>query len=164
MPRFRFTSDSVVEIHAQSSMHPIEVETHSVTGEVDAEVDAGAVRLDPAPKGFVELPVEALESGHTLQDREMRRRVDAKQHPTIHYRLDEATGGPERFELLGTLTLHGQEQQFSALVTARVDRGALSVEGEHTFDIRDFGVKPPKLLGLQVSPEVRVVARLVARA
>lgn len=164
MPTYQFTSDSVVEIQAQSSMHPIEGETSSVSGEVTVEIADGAIVLDPAPSGYVEMPVDALESGHTLQDKEMRRRVEAKKFPTIRYRLDEASGGPEQFKLLGTLSFHGVEQQFTEEATARVDGDTLYVEGEHTFNIRDFDVKPPKMLGLQVYPEVRVIARLVGRA
>lgn len=163
MPRYQLTSDSVVEIHAQSSMHPIDGETHSVAGEVDVELEDGKIVLDPPPAGYIEMPVDALESGHTLQDKEMRRRVDAKKHPIIRYQLDEASGGPEQFKLLGTLHFHGVDQQFSEEATARVDGDSLFVEGEHTFDIREFDVKPPKMLGLQVYPEVRIVARLVAK-
>lgn len=164
MHTFQFSSDSVVEIKAESSMHPIEGQSHAVSGQVEVGIgDDGKIQLEPQPSGHVELPVAALESGHTLQDKEMRRRVDAKKFPTIHYRLDEASGGPEQFQLVGTLTFHGVDQQFSETVTARLDGEALVVEGEHTFDIREFDVKPPKLLGLQVYPEVRVRARLVCQ-
>lgn len=164
MRTFRFTSDSVVDIKAESSMHPIEGRSHAVSGQVEVEIgDDGQIQVAPQPTAHVELPIEALESGHTLQDKEMRRRVDAKKFPTISYRLDEVSGGPEEFKLLGTLTFHGVAQQFSETVTARLDGGSLVVEGEHTFDIREFDVKPPKMLGLQVYPEVRVTARLVGR-
>lgn len=164
MQTFQFTSDSVIDIKAESSMHPIEGQSQDVSGRVEVEIDdQGQLRVEPRPSAHVELPIEALESGHTLQDKEMRRRVEAKKFPTINYRLEEATGGPEQFKLSGTLTFHGVEQQFSETVTARLDGDSLVVEGEHTFDIRDFDVKPPKMLGLQVYPEVRVVARLVGR-
>lgn len=164
MPRFEFTPESTVKIQAQSSMHPIEGETHGITGHATVETEDGQVVLDPPPAGYVEMPVDELESGHKLQDKEMRRRIDAKQFPVIRYELNEVSGGPEQFKLVGTLTFHGVSQQFSEDATARIDGDALYVEGEHTFDIRDFDVKPPKILNLQVYPEVRVVANLVGRA
>lgn len=163
MDTFEFTSESVVEIKANSSLHPIEGQTNRVTGSVSAEITDGEILLEPAPSGHVEMPVDALESGHKLQDKEMRRRVEAKQYPVIRYELDQARGGPERFTLLGTLTFHGVSQQFEEEATVRLAGDVIHVEGEHTFDIRDFGVKPPKILTLQVYPEVRVVARLVAK-
>jgi hypothetical protein len=30
------------------------------------------------------------------------------------------------------------------------------VEGEHTFDVRDFNVRPPKILMLKVNPDMMV--------
>ena len=30
--------------------------------------------------------------------------------------------------------------------------GTLKIEGEHTFDIRDFGMEPPRILMLRSSP------------
>ena len=163
MPRYAFTSESTVEIHANSSMHPIEGETHAISGHAEVEVRDGEIVIDPRPSGHVELPIEELSSGHKLQDRELRRRLEAKKYPVIRYELDDVGGGPENFKLLGTLTFHGVSRQFSEEVTARIDGDVLFVEGEHTFDIRDFDVKPPKILTLQVHPDVRVVARLVAR-
>jgi hypothetical protein len=34
--------------------------------------------------------------------------------------------------------------------------------GEHTFDIRDFGMDPPKILMFRVEPEVNVRVEIVA--
>lgn len=164
MPRYDFTPESTVKIQAQSSMHPIEGETHGISGHATVEVDNGQLVLDPPPSGYVEMPVDELESGHKLQDKEMRRRVDAKEYPVIRYQLDEVSGGPEEFKLVGTLTFHGVSQQFSEDASARIEGDTLYVDGQHTFDIRDFDVKPPKILNLQVYPEVLVVANLVGRA
>lgn len=164
MSRFEFTDDSVVEIKAKSSLHPIEGETSDVRGIVDVELDDdGNIQLEPQPSGHVEMDVDALKSGHRLQDMEMRRRMEAKKYPTLRYELQEATGGPERFTLRGTLTFHGVSQEFTEEATARVQDGVLHVEGEHTFNIEEFDVKAPKILKLQVYPDVTVVARLVGR-
>ena len=43
------------------------------------------------------------------------------------------------------------------------DEHSLVIEGEQTFDIRDFGVQPPKILMLKVHPDVRVRVKVVAR-
>ena len=44
----------------------------------------------------------------------------------------------------------------------QVEGRRLVIEGEHTFDMRDFDVNPPNFLALKVHPEVRVRARIVA--
>lgn len=164
MAKFQFTSDSVVEIHADSDVHPVEGESSEVSGEAVLELDDdGKIKLDPSPTGYVEMHTDALKSGKRLQDMEMRRRIEAKKYPTMRYEVREVTGGPEQFEVKGALTFHGVTREFTETATVDVDGDTLRVEGEHTFDIREFDVKPPKILTLQVYPEVRVVARLVGR-
>lgn len=162
MPTYKITPQSVLEIHANSSVHPIEGKTHEITGEAAGEVKDGQISLDPQPTGWFEIPVDAMKSGHKLQDMEMRRRIEAKKFPTIRYELRRLEGGPESFKAMGTLTFHGVTKEFTEEVSARVQGKSLTVEGEHTMDIRDYGMKPPKILNLQVHPEIRVVLRVEA--
>jgi hypothetical protein len=42
------------------------------------------------------------------------------------------------------------------------DGRSLVIEGEQTFDIRDFGVDPPKILMFKVHPDVRVRVKVFA--
>lgn len=163
MARFRWTPESTVELNAKSSVHPIHGKTNEISGEVVAEIGPDGIKLDPPPTGYVELAVDALKSGNKLEDFELRRRLDAKKYPMIRYELAQADGGPEAFKLKGRLTFHGVTREFDEEVTARYDGTTLVVEGEHTFNIEDWGVKAPKILKLQVYPDVQIVARLVAK-
>ena len=152
-----------MELHAKSSVHPIHGEIHDVRGEAVVEVRDGEIALDPRPSGYIEVDVDQLKSGNKLEDMELRRRVEAKKYPTMRYDLQEATGGPKDFKVTGSLTFHGVTQPFPEEARARIENGTLYVEGEHTFNIEDFGVKAPKILKLQVYPDVRIVARLVGK-
>lgn len=163
MKTYEFTRDSVLEIHANSSVHPIHGETHEITGRAEGTVEDGRIVLDPVPRGYFEIPVDALKSGHKLQDMEMRRRIEAKKFPTIRYDLVGLAGGPETFDVTGTLTFHGVTREFTEKVSARVEDGMLFAEGEHTLNLNDYNMKPPKILNLQVYPEVRVVVRVTAK-
>ncbi len=42
------------------------------------------------------------------------------------------------------------------------DDKTIRLEGESTFDVRDFGMDPPKMFMLKVEPEVRVRVVIVA--
>jgi hypothetical protein len=55
--------------------------------------------------------------------------------------------------------IHGRATELSGTVEVDVIDGRA---GEHVFDIRDFGIKPPRILMLRVEPEVTVRIRLVA--
>ena len=48
------------------------------------------------------------------------------------------------------------------ITITQVDDGTLKLEGEHTFDIRDFGMEPPKILMLKVEPDVNVRVEIIA--
>jgi len=151
-----------VRVHASSSVHPIEGRATEVSGTLDADVaDGRVVRLDG---GRLEVPVRGLRSGNPLEDGELQRRVDARRFPTIVGEVRDATLGDDdgRFRVEGDLTFHGVTKRISGDVLVASDGDRLQIEGEQVFDIREFGVKPPRILLLRVHPEVRVRIRLVA--
>jgi polyisoprenoid-binding protein YceI len=164
--RFRVIPErSQVWIEARSSLHPIHGEGTGIQGEAELEVNDGKIDLGAPPKARIELPVERLRSGNALQDMEMRRRIEAQKYPTIIGELVKATAlsQPNRYRLQGDLTFHGITRRLEADVMAIVDeQEVLSVEGEYVLDVRGFGVTPPRILGLQVYPEVKVRVRAVA--
>jgi YceI-like domain len=162
--RFAWTDLSKVEIHARSSLHPIHASTSAISGEAAGQVRDGLVVMERDPTGFVELSVSALRSWNPIEDVAMRRAVDAGAFPLLRYELISAEGGPKIFELRGALVMHGVRKEFEADVEVSIAGEWLTVEGEHTFDVRDFGITPPSLLGLRVHPDVRVGARLVGKA
>ena len=74
-----------------------------------------------------------------------------------------ALSEPNRYRVQFDLTFHGIARRLEADVAATLDpQGVLVVEGECMLDVRGFGVTPPRILGLQVYPEVKVRARVVA--
>jgi len=42
------------------------------------------------------------------------------------------------------------------------DEGELKIDGRSSFDVRDFGMEPPKILMLRVHPEVHVAIDAIA--
>jgi polyisoprenoid-binding protein YceI len=157
---------SRVWIDARSSLHPIHSETKGLEGWVDAEIHGGGrVNLTVTPKASLELPVELLSSGNALYDREMRRRMDARRFPTISGELTEMKelDGEGRYDVRGDLSFHGVTQSVDGQLTiSPVDDRTIRLQGEREFDIRDFGLDPPKILTLRVYPEVNVRVEVIA--
>ena len=57
----------------------------------------------------------------------------------------------------GDITFRGVSRNYASEVRfTAVDDRTLRIESESTFDVRDFGLEPPKILTLKVEPEVRV--------
>lgn len=152
-----------MELNATSSVHPIHGEIRQVRGEANVEVRDGQIQLDPSPTAYVESDVEQLQTGKKLEDIALRKQIEAKKFPTVRYEVRSVEGGPERFTLRGAFTFHGQTQELTEEATARVDGDTIYVDAEHTFDIRDFGVQPFKLLSLQIHPNVNLKIHLVGK-
>jgi polyisoprenoid-binding protein YceI len=155
---------SKVWIEAKSSLHPIHGEAGGLEGSIDTDVADGQPVFDSNSKIRIELPVEALKSGKSLEDAEMMKRIEARRYPTIRGEVREIShDGDGRYRIRGDLTFHGITQTVDGEVSARFDgENSLVIEGEHIFDIRDFGVQPPKILMLKVHPDVSVRIRVVA--
>jgi polyisoprenoid-binding protein YceI len=157
---------SRVAIDARSSLHPIHSETDGVEGWLELEVDGE--RLDPAvaPRAHLELPVDRLRSGNAMEERELKRRIDARRFPTITGDLVsmEAVGAGGRYLVRGDVTFRGVTRTRQDEMTVVVDGGdTLRMRGASVFDIRDFGMEPPRILFLKVAPDVTVSVDIVAR-
>jgi polyisoprenoid-binding protein YceI len=166
VPVYRIAPErSQVWIEARSSLHPIHGEGRGLEGSIEAEVIDGRLDLNGTPKIRLQFPVESLKSGKSLEDAEMMRRIDARRYPTIRgevVEMKESPGGG--YQVRGDLTFHGVTKTVEGEVSMSMPDGdgTIVFEGEQTFDIRDFGVTPPKILMLKVHPDVKVRVRVVA--
>jgi polyisoprenoid-binding protein YceI len=151
---------SEVLVEARSSLHAIHGRATQLSGEVEVEVVDG--RPGKSLRGRIEVPVDGLRSGNPLEDRELHRRADARRFPAILGEVRSATSdGDGRFRVEGDVTFHGVTQSVTGEVRVSVEGDRLVVEGEHVFDVRDFGITPPRILMLRVEPDVTVRIRLV---
>jgi polyisoprenoid-binding protein YceI len=87
-----------------------------------------------------------LSSGNRLEDRELHKRIDARRYPTISGVLTGAVSVADdgRFLVQGDLTFRGVTRSVEDYMTLTVvDDHTIRLQGESTFDVRDFGVEPP---------------------
>jgi hypothetical protein len=165
--RFRIVPHrSRVWIDARSSVHPIHSSTDGLEGFVELDLDQdGRVTLDSPPAGNLSLAVGRLSSGNGLEDREMRKRIDARRYPTIKgvFRRMEATERNDRYRVSGEVTFRGVTRRCQDEMTiTRVDGTTIKLAGRSRFDVRDFGMEPPRILIFKVEPEVDVRVEIVA--
>jgi polyisoprenoid-binding protein YceI len=157
---------SRVWIDARSSVHPMHSTTDGLEGVVDLETqDGDGVDLSVEPAGKLSFRVDRLSSGNRLEDRELQKRIDARRFPTIDGVLTqiERGGDDSRYRVTGDLAFRGVVRRCEDEMTISVvDDRMLTLEGRSTFDIRDFGMDPPRILMLRVDPEVVVRVEIVA--
>jgi polyisoprenoid-binding protein YceI len=164
---YRIVPDrSRVYIDAQSSLHPIHATTTGLEGFIElAFGEDGEVDLTAKAAGRVSLAVGRLSSGNRLEDREMQRRIDARRYPTIEGALAGIAQGPapDIYKVTGEVTFRGVSRAHEDLMTIRaLDANTVRLEGRSRFDIRDYGMEPPRVLMLQVQPEVDVRVEILA--
>jgi polyisoprenoid-binding protein YceI len=165
--RYRIVPErSRIWIDARSSLHPIHSSTDGLEGfiDVDDRREGEAVLAVPAA-GRVSLEVDRLSSGNPLEDRELRNRVDAARFPTIDGVLTDSRrlAGTNRYRVTGDVALRGVSRSCRDELSLEVlDDRTVRVTGASTFDVREFGVKPPRLLILRVDPEVAVRIDIIA--
>jgi len=157
---------STVWIDARSNVHPIHSETSGLEGFVELELEpAGGLDLAHAPTGRLWLDVARLTMGNRLEDRELQKRIDAKRHPRIEGVLDGVGGNgkEDSYKVSGDVIFRGVTRRHEDLmeITA-VDQHTVRLTGSSHFDIREFGMEPPKVLLLKVEPEVEVRVEIVA--
>jgi polyisoprenoid-binding protein YceI len=157
---------SRVWIDARSNVHPIHSTSDGLEGYVDLTAD-GNGQVDPAerPAGKLSLRVTRLSSGNRLEDREMHKRIDARRFPTIDGVLTsmEPVDRDGRYRVSGDLAFHGVTRHCEDEMTVRVvDERTIELAGSSTFDIRDFGMEPPRILMLKVEPDVVVRVEIIA--
>ncbi|HEV2071136.1 MAG TPA: YceI family protein [Acidimicrobiales bacterium] len=161
MATFTWTSESAVQVAADSSVHPITAEIRGLRGQATCEVVDGALAPGLGTTGWIEGDVSQLETGKRLEDMALRKQIDAKRHPTVRYEVRSLEGADGNFKVNGVFTFHGETRELTETCNARLDGGRLLVDAEHTVDIRDFGVKPFKVLTLSIQPEVRLSLHLI---
>ena len=155
---------SRVWIDARSSLHTIHSTTDGLEGFVDLAADGDAV-VGPHPTAQLWFPVTRLSSGNRLDDRELQKRIDARRYPTIDGLLTSMVpvGADGRVRVQGDLVFRGVSRPVEDdMVLTVVDHRTIRLDGESTFDIRDFGMEPPRILMLRVAPEVKVRVEIVA--
>lgn len=165
MARYRIVPErSRLFAEARSSVHPIRVDTEGLEGYVELELDGERLKGHAPVRGRVEIAVEKLATGNGLYDRELERRLEARRYPRIRGEVLAAEASGKHYRVRGRLSFHGKTNAVEGDVTIRVaERGrTLEIEGERSFDIRDYGLEPPKLLLLRVYPDVRVRGKVIA--
>lgn len=158
---------SSVEINGKSSLHPIHgrLKPGTLTGTVQMTVNGGIIDVDAPSSAHIEFPLTAISFGNAMYDRELPKRLETNRYPAVTLDLEKVeAAGPGDYRVSLQLALHGKCVTFDEQVHTTVsDDDTVVVSGEHHFDIRQFGIEPPKMLGMKVHPEFAVTLSLTAR-
>lgn len=167
MAKYRIVpARSQVWIDARSSVHPIHSVADGLEGYVELDPDAtGHVDMSREPTGKLSFAVSRLSSGNRMEDRELQKRVDIRKYPSIDGVLVglASSGSDGTYRVSGDLSFRGVTKRCEDDMTVRfIDAKTVTLAGQHVFDIRDFGMEPPRMLMLKVEPDVVVRIEIFA--
>jgi polyisoprenoid-binding protein YceI len=166
--RYRIVPErSCVWIDGRSNVHPIHATTNGLEGYIDVALSAtGELDVTAPVGGRLSLSVHRLKSGNRIEDTELQRRIDARRYPTIEGELrkmlptDDSDDG---YRVSGDITFRGVARHHEDLMhVSRVDDETIELAGRSSFDIREFGMEPPRILLLKVEPEVEIRVEISA--
>lgn len=110
----------------------------------------------------VEVPIDPISTGIELRDKHMREHLEAAKFPKAQLTVARsalqfpADGSAASGDAQGTLNLHGQTKPVRFHYEAQKKGGALGVKGTMGISMPEFGITPPKYLGVGVAPDVSV--------
>ncbi len=156
-----------MEFEASATLHGMRARASQLSGYVEADLKSdGTIVTQPPPAMHVEFGVEQLRSGNALADREIWKLIDSKRFPKILADLRDVEPLPARgrYRAQGDITLSGRSRKYGGDLSIAAADGRLTIDGNLTLDIRDFGLKPPKLLMMKVDPILRATLHVVAES
>jgi hypothetical protein len=154
-------------ISARSPVHPMSIWADGIEGELRFDLLDDGLDLGAGPEGWLTLPVERLSAGRRLEDVELLRRIEARRFPTIDGVLTSVDGaGPAGgYHVTGEVGFHGVTRRCKDVVTLeRLDSATIRLVGRSSFDVREFGIDPPRWLFVRMEPEVEVRVEIMAQA
>ncbi|MBM3793144.1 MAG: YceI family protein [Acidobacteria bacterium] len=93
--------------------------------------------------------------------------LQSGKHPRVEFQSTAVKPGAAagQFDVQGTLTIRGQAKPVTATLTVKPEPRGLEVDGESSFKMTDYGIKPPSAaLGtIGTKPEIIVAFRLLAQ-
>jgi polyisoprenoid-binding protein YceI len=163
-----------VTLSGTSNVHPYEAATTTVKVtriKVAAETPdtLEALAAPGAIEAFdISIPVATLTSPREGLDKNMRKALKADKFAEITFSLSrlERRDAPGAFRGIGKLTIAGVDKEIALDLTIRQAAGKITVKGELSLLMTDYGITPPKaMLGmLTTDPKVTVAFETVLSA
>jgi polyisoprenoid-binding protein YceI len=110
----------------------------------------------------ITVPLANLSTGIGLRDEHTRKAIEVDKYPTTTLTVPRASlkfpasGADSSGDAKGTFTLHGTTKDATFHYAATNSGGTISVKGNTTVNVDDYGIKRPSYLGVTVKPDVEI--------
>ncbi len=173
---YTFSIDTASYVYYKAPIRLLFVSNPTITG-TNREL-SGTVRWPESGAGsafevVLKIDARGFETGNRTRDNDVRKILDAENHPSIEFILEDVIGLTEfrsgeaeaSFIAAGKLTVKGIAVDVTVPVTMAMLDGALIIDGSFGAAYSDFGIDPPRVAGFvgRAPDEIRLGIHLVAR-
>ena len=166
MPQYKLKAGhSKMLVRARSNIHDTTTEWTKITGYMD--VDA-ATLVEVGATATFEVDMTQFDAGDWLKNRKLRKDMELGRYPTATFQLTELRDVSKQDDgsfiatAIGKLDWRGRSVSLEIAGKGSIDDDGVSATGTFELDIRDLGMKPPKILMFKVEPTVTVEVTLSA--
>lgn len=149
------TRNGEVKFFSSAPMEDIEAHTNKALSIVD--LSKGQIAVDILIKSF-EFEKKLMQEHFNENYMESDKHPKAKFSGTfeVSESLKQMREGEYELEVIGDLTIHGVKKQMSTTATLRVNMGKLSGEVVFMANVKEFGIKIPKVVVKNIADEVEI--------
>ncbi|NRD20486.1 YceI family protein [Winogradskyella eckloniae] len=158
-------SNSVLEVHGTSSLHDWHLDTEKQSGTLvisnteDLAIESLSISIE----------AESLKSGKSSMDNNTYEALNTDDYKTLDYKLtsvssvEKLTDTSFKVTIVGDMTIAGVTKSLAISLSVKLDGSKVSLEGEKSFKMTDFGVDPPKaLLGtIKTGDEIKIIFKSI---
>lgn len=158
---------SSVTFVGQAFLHSFRGEAKALAGQ--ARLSTGA--MPPLQRATLRFQLSGLTTFNSGRDQKMFEWLEVTRLPEAVFELESvrplegetaqaSAAQPARFQVVGSLTLHGRKQKIEGSARGWREKDRLLVTGEVSLDTLSFGLPRIRQLMMTVDPNVKVTYRL----
>jgi polyisoprenoid-binding protein YceI len=114
----------------------------------------------PLAQGRVEVDILSFDTGNKERDKNMDIMFNAQIYPLVSFDINKADfsqADKHEVEMQGTLSMHGISRPFDIMAQVIVNKNGYVCQGIFPISLKEFGLKPPSILGLiKVTDQVQI--------
>lgn len=132
-------------------MHTFNAESKDFTSVILADRDKKAIE-----QVAVSAKISSFDSHNANRDSHAMESTEALKYPNITFSGKPVSDDNGKLSVKGILTFHNVSHPISFDAERKDANGKIEVTGGFTINMTDYGIKPPALMGIPTSPDIKV--------
>lgn len=129
------------EVFGDSTIDP---QTKKINAKLTKDLDIESIR------GVFEIDALSLVSDNESRDEHMYETLNTKSAPKISFKISSISKSENSYKIEGVLNMNNQDKEIFSIAEIKQNNNIISMDGEFSIKLTDFGLEPPKMFFLTV--------------